>query len=145
MPGSPNLPTLDARCVSIVSRLGPDTLYLIVSKPRFIKCIKLCILLYPDLSQIHCISLYPKSDSMSSASFVSHCIQTCSRYNVSQCIHRRLALYLPSRTRMSRAHHTHITRMSNACHTHFAHTFTRKLCVEFNALQLRSGGGPDVG
>ena len=43
---------LDARYVSIVSRLGADTLYLIVSKLRFIEYIKLCISLYPDLSQI---------------------------------------------------------------------------------------------
>ena len=35
--------TLDARYVSIVSRLGPDTLYLIVSRARFIGLSKFCI------------------------------------------------------------------------------------------------------
>ena len=51
--------SLDVRFVSIVSRLGPDTLYLIVSRARFINFRKLCISLYPDLLQIHCISVYP--------------------------------------------------------------------------------------
>jgi len=53
------LHVLDVRFVSIVSRLGPDTLYLIVSRARFIDFRKLCISLYPDLLQIHCISVYP--------------------------------------------------------------------------------------
>ena len=34
-------------------------MYLIVSRARFIDFRKLCISLYPDLLQIHCISVYP--------------------------------------------------------------------------------------
>ena len=37
------LAALDVRFVSIVSRLGPDTLYLIVSRARFIEFRQLCI------------------------------------------------------------------------------------------------------
>ena len=40
----PRLLNLDVRFVSIVSRLGPDTLYLIVSRARFIEFRQLCIL-----------------------------------------------------------------------------------------------------
>ena len=57
--GAISVRILDVRFVSIVSRLGPDTLYLIVSRARFIDFRKLCISLYPDLIQIHCISVYP--------------------------------------------------------------------------------------
>ena len=53
------LTSLDGRYVSIVSRLGPDTLYLIVSRVRFNEYSRLCISLYLDLSRIQCISLYP--------------------------------------------------------------------------------------
>ena len=57
------LQPLDAKYVSIVSRLGSDTLYLIVSIPSFIEYIKFCISLYPNLSWIQCILVYPETPS----------------------------------------------------------------------------------